>query len=371
MTATLPQRNVPLHSPASDPGLDATVVATPEVSLITVSVVLLRHRWLIACLGLLFFTVFAFNSYSPDPVYTSTATFTPRQRSQLSASSQILQQLGIGGSGGSSGAYYIELIKSRQILGPVAESTYSFQSDTGRVKGRLIDIYGIRNPNRQAARSAAIGVLKSQILTTSGTTGMMTISVSSRYAPLSAMLVQRVLDELNRFNLQNRQQEAGGERRFIETQVEEAGMRLRQAEDELQVWTSANQNYTAVSPRMLEWDRLSRNVAMRQELYTALAKQLDQARIEEVRDSPVLTVLEPPEVPLGPDAPKWPTKAILGGLVGILFGIVLAFVHAYFVRRKEEETNEYEELESLKRQTADDLRHFWRPIGRILSTGRA
>lgn len=341
-----------------------------DVSLISIAIVLLRHRWLIICSAILFFTVFAFSNYTPIDTYTSTTTFTPRQRAQVSAGSALLSQLGIG-SGNSNGAFYLELIKSREILGPVAEATYTIRTDTGVVTAPLIKLYNIRHPDKRWQRAIAVSMLNGQAKATSQPTGMMKLTVTTPYADLSAQLAAKILEELNRYNLHTRKNEASGERLFIEMQLSEADEKLRVAENNLQDFLSSNRSMTMFAPSTLQLDRLKRQVGMRQDLYTSLAKQLDAARTEEVRNSPVLTVVEPAEPALTPNPPVWPTKAILGAALGVMVGIFAAFVHAYFVRRREEETDEYEELAELKRKTAYDLKHFWRPLGRILSTGRA
>ncbi|MBA2687203.1 MAG: hypothetical protein H0U64_03795 [Gemmatimonadaceae bacterium] len=372
MTPTLPNRDIPSISAHPEaPGQYAEsgdVAAEREVSLISVAVVLLRHRWLIIISALLASLLFGLSGYSSRPLYTSTATFTPRARSAASAGTAILQELGLGG--GSNTAYYTDLIKSREILGPVVESRFSFRTPTGTVTESLIGIYDIKDKRPRYAKAEAIERLSSNMVSASQINGMMKLSVTSEDPALSATLASRILQQLNRFNLATRQQQATSEREFIESQVAEASQRLRNAEDQLQTFLSENRNFTQASSVAFELDRLRRAVSMRQELYTSLAKSLDEARIEEVRDSPVLTVIEPAEPALLPDRPVWPGRAIVGLFVGLLIGSLIAFVHSYFARQRENETSESEELDVLKRQTLDDLKHFWRPLGRILSTGR-
>lgn len=371
VTPTLPNRDIATSAHPEALGQYAEsgdVAAEREVSLISVAVVLLRHRWLIIISALLASFLFGLSGYSSRPLYTATATFTPRARSAASAGTAILQELGLGG--GSNTAYYTDLIQSREILGPVVESRFSFRAPTGTVTQSLIGIYGIKDKRPRYAKAEAIERLSSNMVSASQINGMMKLSVTSEDPALSATLASRILQQLNRFNLANRQQQATSEREFIESQVAEASQRLRNAEDQLQTFLSENRNFTQASSVAFELDRLRRAVTMRQELYTSLAKSLDEARIEEVRDSPVLTVIEPAEPPLLPDRPEWPGRAILGLFVGFLIGSLIAFVHSYFARQRENETSESEELDALKRQTLDDLKHFWRPLGRILSTGR-
>lgn len=371
MTPTVSHRDVvpgPQY-PMGEPVLLPDETADSDVSLLSIFIVLLRHRWLIICSSLLFFTVFAFGNYTPIDTYTSTVSFSQRQRSQASAGSALLSQLGLGG-GGQSGGFYLELIKSREILGPVVESTFVVKTDTGVVRGRLIDVYGIKHSDKRWERALAVGTLNGQAKLTTQASGLLRLTVTTPYADLSAALAQKILDELNRYNLKTRKNEASAERLFIEAQLNEASDKLRMAENDLQNFMSSNRNMTTYSAGTLQIDRLKRQVSMRQELYTGLAKQLDAARTEEVRNNPVISIVEPAEEALSPNPPVWPAKAVMGAILGALVGIFGAFVHAYFVRRREEETDEFQQMADLKRKTVDDLKHFWRPLGRILATGR-
>ena len=354
-----------------DPVIEAYQASAHEVSLVSVGNVLLRHRWLLIMSMIIGYIILAFATYSPIPTYTASTTFAPRARGTQSLTSSVLSQLGIQSSGGASGgAYYMEVIHSPRILGPVAEAQYSFQTDTGVVKGRLIDIYGLGKAPPRAARAQVINILNSQMKTTSQTGGIMRVSITTPWAALSAEVAQRILDELNTFNLGARQEQASSERQFVESRVAEAKIELSRAENALQTFINENQYFEPISPLALEWDRLKREVSLRQELYTQLAKALDNARIEEVRDNPVLSVIEPAEAPLGPDGRQWPRKAILGALIGLFVGILIAFLHAYLSRTRESYSDEYAELERLKADTARDLRAPWKPLARILSTGR-
>jgi uncharacterized protein involved in exopolysaccharide biosynthesis len=354
-----------------DPVIEAYQAAGSEITLVSIGNVLLRHRWLLILSMVIGYLVFAFDSYVPYHTYTANTTFTPRSRSQQSMANNVLSQLGLsGGSSGSGGAYYMEVIRSPRILAPVAEARYSFKTDTGTISGTLIDIYGMHGAEPRAARARMVGMLNTAMKTSTQMGGMMKLSVTTPYAELSAMVARRILSELNAFNLGTRQEQASAERQFIEARVAEAKIALSQAENAQQVFVNENQFYREASPLALEWDRLHRDVELRQELYTGLAKLLDQARIEEVRDNPVLTVIEPADPPLGADPVQWPRKAILGALIGLFLGTVIAFLHAYLARTRENYSDEYTELTRLKAETAEDLRKPWKPLARILATGR-
>jgi hypothetical protein len=93
--------------------------------------------------------------------------------------------------------------------------------------------------------------------------------------------------------------------------------------------------------------RLERDVQLRQELALALAKGYDQARIAEVRDTPVLTIVDS-AVP--PTRRSWP-RAWLFALLGGLLGATIAFGAAYLREwRPPEHTRAGTEYARLRRE---------------------
>jgi len=130
---------------------------------------------------------------------------------------------------------------------------------------------------------------------------------------------------VDKFNLKSRKSQAAEERRFVEEQAIEAERTLRVAEDRLQSFLQ--QNRILGSPELLmDHDRLGREVALRQQVYTSLLQNREEARIREVRDTPVITVLEAPRLPVVGEPRGSAQKAILGGLAGGMLGVLIAFL---------------------------------------------
>ena len=74
---------------------------------------------------------------------------------------------------------------------------------------------------------------------------------------------------------------------------------------------------TATRPELnFQQERLQRQVQLQQQLYTTLSQSFEQAKIEEVRDTPVITVVEPPEAPVRPDPRGLVRNAFLTIILG-------------------------------------------------------
>jgi uncharacterized protein involved in exopolysaccharide biosynthesis len=175
----------------------------------------------------------------------------------------------------------------------------------------------------------------------------------------------RVVALINEFNLERRQSQAAAEREFTFRRLEEVRGDLRQAENRFEAFLERNRGFD--SPSLLfEQDRLRRAVSLQQQLFTTLAQAYEQAKIDEVRDTPVITVIEAPETPIRPEPRGTVRKVVLAALGGTLLGLALAFGLDFTRRVEDDGSPEYAEFQKLKRAAVDDLTHPWRPLVRLV-----
>jgi uncharacterized protein involved in exopolysaccharide biosynthesis len=83
---------------------------------------------------------------------------------------------------------------------------------------------------------------------------------------------------------------------------------------------------------LFQHDRLQRAVTMRQDVYTSLVQALDNARLDEMRNTPLLTVLETPRARANPDRRYLLLKGALALLLGGILGAGLALGRQGFRR---------------------------------------
>ena len=125
-----------------------------------------------------------------------------------------------------------------------------------------------------------------------------------------------------------RQTRARAERTFAEGRQAEALAELRAAESDLLEFLTTNRDVTGSPALVARRERLQREVTMRQTVYTSLRQSYEQSRLEEVRDTPTITVVEDALLPARPDSRKLLQKLVLASAIGLLLGGFLALVLA-------------------------------------------
>lgn len=320
-----------------------------EISLLAFGTILLRNRWRLlrwmgigaAIAGLISFTKpvlykasASFVSQGNDPSRSGLANLAGQLGMPLPATNQAL-----------SPELYAKLLQSRVLLLPIARDTFVVEELAGK-RVSALDLLDVpKGKGAQAAREEQ-GLKRLQVMVTASVvkiTGVVGLSVESKWRSVSLAIASALVEGVNDYNQRTRQGQAAAERRFVEGRLVVAASDLRSAEDRLQQFLGTNRNLG--SPELtMQRDRLQRDVMLRQQVYTSLTQSYEEARIREVRDTPVITMFEEPWVPVEPE-PRGRVKGVLIGLVlGAFLGGLLAFASDWTTRRQREGDVEAEEF---------------------------
>jgi uncharacterized protein involved in exopolysaccharide biosynthesis len=301
-----------------------------EISLWEVLAVLLRRRGTIVLTTFLIVSAAVAFTLLRAPRYTTQASFRPQGSDQSASQLMALaNQFGVrvptASSEQVSPAFYAELLTSREILHRVASPPFVV---AGVGTASLADLLEIVKDTEELRLEEAMEALRDNLVTiqTGRETGIVTLEVRTKWPDLSQIIAERMLDEIARFNLLTRQSQAAAERVFIEERLDSARSALLEAEAAMQTFLVANRSYQNSPDLLFQYRRLERDISLRQQVYTTLVQSFEQARIAEVRDTPVITVLQAPYVPPGPDSRRLPLVVALGLALGGIGGVVLAFV---------------------------------------------
>jgi uncharacterized protein involved in exopolysaccharide biosynthesis len=357
-------RDAPISEPARGGG---------GITIVDIFSVLLRYRVMIVVIALLLALKAGVDVIKLPRYYSTEAEFMPQGARGQSQLSGLARQFGIniGTDAGDTPQFYMDLITSRLILGEVAKKQYEMKTDSGVFSGTLIQLLGGGKLPSRAQGPYIVEKMKNLVdVQVSPKTGVITLTVRAYTPDMAVAIANNVLAEVNTFNLNRRQQTAAGERVFVENREAEALSELRDAEGNLQSFLTQNRDFTRSPTLALEYSRLTRTVDMKQTLYTSLAAAADQAKIEEVRNLPVITVLAPPEAPLIPESKRGVRKVLFALIVGVVIGGMLAFARAGLAASTRGHPNDVAEFDRLKSDTIEDIKHPWRPLVRMFSWRR-
>lgn len=318
-----------------------------QVSIWEVLAVFVRRRRGITGLSVLAGILAVAIGFVLPQVWEVEATFRPQGADVgLGQLSSLASQFGVNLPGKGevdSPQFYQELVHSRTILDRVAQRSFAGVLDSS---ARLHEILALEDPDPGVLQANAIKWLRDEaiVATVGRETGIISLTVKTRWPQLSFQLAEAVLEEVDRFNSETRRSRAAAERAFAEQRREAVRTDLLKAEGELRAFLVENRSFDNSPALRFEHDRLQREVQMRQQIYTSLSQAYEEARISEVRDTPVITVLQAPYVPPEPEGRGLLLKLVMGVVLGGMLGVVMALVAELGAPSRPEVQGAYEEV---------------------------
>ncbi len=253
--------------------------------------------------------------------YTSSATFIA-QGAQTLAFPSVLQgavaSLGLERGSDYSPKFYADLLMSRPILQSAILHQYAIpQGDSVRhvdyltVEGfdKLPSNRGLERAVRHLANRVSAGA--------DVRTNMITLSVRARTPELSRDITRQLLDALDSLNIGFRQFQSRESRTFFQARADETRRELDSAEAAVRNFLQRNR-VTGSPALQFEQQRLQREAELKQVLYATVMQQYEQARLQEARNVPTLTVLAQPSLPVLKSYPPRRLFVALGMMAGAL-----------------------------------------------------
>ena len=275
----------------------------------------------------------------------------------------LAAQFGVSVPGGSEGAQWVypEIVKSRTLAKSVL--TRKFDTEKYGPQKSLLQIltYGDEEPEVSLdtlvifGTDALIGMIE---IESQGS--FYNLSVSTFEPQFAADLCAVLIEELDRHQREYKTEKVKETRLFIEGRIIDVQKELEEAEEALKDFVNRNRQIQGSPALLLEQQRLTREATVLTGVFTTLKQQLEMTKIEEVKESALVQVLDPPEAPLYRDKPKRKLSVLLSLILGFGMAIVVAFVKEYASNSDEEEKGKLREITELTKSNIADLIPFRR-----------
>jgi uncharacterized protein involved in exopolysaccharide biosynthesis len=332
----------------------------PPLSVLSTMVFLLRYRRAILLTALGAAVLMVAVTLAQPRTWTTRATFAPQATGKSQALSGLAAQLGVqvpGNEATQSPSFYVDVLRSRELLAEVAYREYQ----VGGARGTYLTIAKAEGEDSLQRRDDAIARLLKQVsASVTQKTGVVNMAVRTPSPELSRQLADELLAALNRFNLERRRSQASEERRFTQARLDELRGELRDAENRLQYFLQRNRDFRNSPELSFQHERLQRDVRLREQVYSSLAQSFEQARIDEVRDTPVITVVEKPDLAVRPDSRQLVARGLAALVAGLVLGVLLALWRSRLRGDADASTTEAQQYQELRREFWRDVRAPWR-----------
>lgn len=164
--------------------------------------------------------------------------------------------------------------------------------------------------------------------------GYLTLSSNFHQAELSAQVAQKAQKLLQDYITRFKIEKATAQFEFIEGRYNEKKREFEDTQRRLAAYRDANKNISSAIAQT-ELEKLENEYQLAFEVYSELAKQLEQARIQVKEDTPVFSVIEEVVVPVEKSKPKRINIIIIWFIIGGCIGIVFTMGRIFFKRVKE------------------------------------
>jgi uncharacterized protein involved in exopolysaccharide biosynthesis len=309
------------------------------VSIFAIGTLLLRNRWRIVRWAIAGGLVAIAIVWTRPALYTASASFIPQGADPgRSGLASLAGQFGVSlpsGSQSLSPDFYLRLLKSRELLGRVARDTLVVPELGGR-RMSVEDLLDVGAGTPKVREEGAVQELSKRVgASATKTTAVVEFSVATEWPSVSLAIANTLLGGVNDFNQRIRRDQASAERKFVEARLAVVTAELRASEDRLQQFLQGNRQYGSPDLQFTR-DRLQRDVSLRQQVFTSLTQAYEEVRMREVRDTPVITVIDQPMVPSKPSPRGRGIRTLFGLVVGAVFGAFLVFVGDLMAKRRAE-----------------------------------
>ncbi len=296
-----------------------------EIDLLEVFIKTWQHRWFIIIFTIIFILLGVAYALLKQPLYTGTAKLykTEGESGSTSQLQGLASQFGFGGAFGSSEMFnIIDLVESRSIKKKVL--LHQWETEKFDHPVNLIEYFEIDAETERKKIHQGLEHLNDYIsANTDEETMLTTINVLMPEPELSARVTNYIVFLIEDYIIHEQKMQTRENLKYIQNRLDSVKLELKQAEEALKGFRERNRNIAQSPDLQTRQMRLQRQLTIKQEVYLLLQKELEMTKIELVKETPVINIVDHAEPPALRTEPKRTLIVIISAFLGFFLSLVV------------------------------------------------
>lgn len=269
--------------------------------------------------------------------YRSSTTLLPETEkgkvSMLGGLSDLAALAGVNvGADATVAKLYPTIIESEAVLRNVIYTDYSTEKFSE--PANLIKFWGISEDTREREYEIAIKRLREDLeVSMDNKTSVVTLAIEAREPQLSADILNKITNQLDEFIRTKKRTNASEQRKWVEGRLVEIRKDLEKSENILREFRERNRRITDSPKLLLEQGRLMREVDINSTIYLELKKQYELVKIEEIKNIPIINVMDSARPAARREHPKRTLIVVSSSIFSFLAVLGYVFVRLRYATR--------------------------------------
>lgn len=260
--------------------------------------------------------------------YTATAVVLPdvdilSAAQKFSSLQDIATAAGLNLGVTSPSQLYPDIMESETILRKVMYHQYQTEKFSQPVN--LIQYWKFDDKDSMLNYEACLKKLRENVVDedVNRKTAIITLTVETTERRLSADIANQILSALDDYQRNFRRVNASEQRKYVEKRLQEVKTDLAHSEDLLKTFHENNRGFQASPELTMQEARLSRDVDVNTSIYLELTKQNELVKLDEIKNSPIVQVLDYARTPGEKSGPRRRVILMIGTLLS--FGLAIGW----------------------------------------------
>lgn len=284
-----------------------------------------RRKQILVFVALTSFFAAGISLLIPDK-YTAELTILPElEKNKLMGFSGISDLAGLTGinvGDAPVAKLYPMIIKSARILKEVIYKKYKTSSNSDSVS--LIQFWNIEKGSEAEKFERALKQLQTAMeVEFDNRLGTLRLKVVMEDPKLAADVANSITTELDLYTRVKRRTSVTAQREFIEQRLADVSQSLRMAEDSIKIFREKNRRIIDSPQLLIEQGRLERAVQINSTVFIELKKQIEIAKIEEIKNIPIINILDAARVPVQKTSPYRRSIVVIAFFLSFVIAVIV------------------------------------------------